>query len=151
MKQYQPLPDFKTKTKSNFEMEDGFKRLERHIDQLAARWGIRDEVLFRETMTDLLEESFGVAIERQHIAGKAFDVIISNGDHILVEIKANVKRNIVECLQQKLAFYIKKTGITPSRFILAVGNIYSRRAMALRESGFNVIEPNDDDDGYFGG
>ncbi len=37
---------------------------------------------------------------------------------------------------------IDHTGITPARVILAVGSINSRHAEALRQAGFEVIEPN---------
>ncbi len=34
----------------------------------------------------------------------------------------------------------------PARFILAVASIHSHRAGDLRQAGFEVVEPDDDDD-----
>jgi hypothetical protein len=93
-----------------------------------------------------LEQSFGVKVQRRAIAGEEFDVVISNGLHILVEIAASVRRNIQERLERKRDLYRTETGIAPARFIFAVGTIHSRKAEALREAGFEVIEPEDEAD-----
>jgi len=37
--------------------------------------------------------------------------------------------------------HIETTGVTPERVILATAAIRSRRAQALRDAGFEVIEP----------
>ena len=124
---------------------EGFKRLETQIDRLGQRWGIRNESLFRQTMAALLEESFGVKVQRKQIKDEEFDVLISNGEHILVEITASVKRTIQERLERKRKLYTEATGITPVRFILAVASIHSHRAAALRQAGFDVIEPAEED------
>ena len=39
-------------------MDAGFGNLQRAIDRLGARWGIRNESVFRQTMATVLEESF---------------------------------------------------------------------------------------------
>jgi hypothetical protein len=40
---------------------------------------------------------------------------------------------------------IEETGIVPARFILTVASIHSQRAQDLREAGFTVTEPDEDD------
>ena len=50
-------------------MEAGFAELHRAIDRLGARWGIRNESIFRQTVASLLEESFGVKVEQRWIQG----------------------------------------------------------------------------------
>lgn len=40
-------------------MEAGFLELHKAIDRLGSRWGIRNESIFRQTMAELLEKSFG--------------------------------------------------------------------------------------------
>ena len=37
-------------------------------------------------------------------------------------------------------------GVVPARFLYVVGSIYSRRAEELRQAGFEVLEPEIDDD-----
>jgi hypothetical protein len=126
------------------EMRRGFKEMLRHMDKLGARWGIRNEELFRETMASVLEKSFGVKVETRSIQGEQFDLIISNGEHILVEIAAGAKRNALERLERKRQLYVQGTGVTPARFIFAVAVINDRRAQLLREAGFEVIVPDDE-------
>ena len=124
-------------------MEAGFRELHRAIDRLGARWGIRNESLFRQTIAALLEQSFGVTVEQRTIAGEQFDVLIFDHQHILVEIAASVGPSIQERLERKRRFYTETTGIAPTRIILATASIHSQRAQALRQLGIEVIEPED--------
>jgi hypothetical protein len=125
-------------------MEAGFLELHRAIDRLGARWGIRNESIFRQTIAALLEESFGVQVESRFVNGEQFDVIIYDGAHILVEIAASVGPKIQETLERKRRLYAEATGVMPARVLLAAGAIHSRRAQALREAGFEVIEPEEE-------
>jgi hypothetical protein len=122
-------------------MEAGFRELHQAIDRLGARWGIRNESLFRQTIAALLEQSFGVRVEQRTIGGEQFDVLIFDHQHILVEIAASVGPTIQERLERKRRLYMEATGITPTRVILATASIHSRRAQALRQMGIEVIEP----------
>ena len=124
-------------------MEAGFRELHQAIDRLGARWGIRNESLFRQTIAALLEQSFGVTVEQRTIAGEQFDVLIFDHQHILVEIAASVGPSIQERLERKRRLYTETTGIAPTRIILATASIHSQRAQALRQLGIEVIEPED--------
>jgi hypothetical protein len=124
-------------------MEAGFRELHQAIDRLGARWGIRNESLFRQTIAALLEQSFGVTVEQRTIAGEQFDVLIFDHQHILVEIAASVGPSIQEHLERKRRLYTETTGIAPTRVILATATIHSQRAQALRQLGIEVIEPED--------
>ena len=129
----------------NARMNAGFEDMRRAIDRLGARWGIRNESLFRQTMAAVLEQSFGVTVEQRTIAGEQFDVLIFDGQHILVEIAASVGRSIAQRLQRKRQRYAEKTGVEPTRVILATASIHSRRAQELRDGGIEVVEPEDPD------
>ena len=122
-------------------MEAGFRELHQAIDRLGARWGIRNESLFRQTIAALLEQSFGVTVEQRTIAGEQFDVLIFDHQHILVEIAASVGPAIQERLERKRRMYTEATGIVPARMVLATASIHSQRAAALRQAGIEVIEP----------
>ncbi|GAB4579592.1 MAG: DUF3782 domain-containing protein [Anaerolineales bacterium] len=122
-------------------VDDRFDRLERMIDRLGARWGIRSESVFRQTIETLLEDSFGAKVQSLMIEGEQFDVVITNGHHILVEITASASKNIQTRLERKRDLYTQVKGIKPTRFILATSAIHSRRAESLRAAGFDVIEP----------
>ena len=55
-------------------LESGrFDQMERSIDRLGLRWGIRNESLFRRPMAELLEQCIGVGVEQRIIAGEQFD------------------------------------------------------------------------------
>jgi hypothetical protein len=122
-------------------MEAGFRELHQAIDRLGARWGIRNESLFRQTIAALLEQSFGLRVGQRTLGGEQFDVLIFDHQHILVEIAASVGPTIQERLERKRRLYMEATGITPTRVILATASIHSRRAQALRQMGIEVIEP----------
>jgi hypothetical protein len=125
-------------------VEDGFREVQRAIDRLGARWGIRNESVFRQTVATLLEQSFGAQVEERQIAGEQFDCIIHDGEHILVEIAASAEKNIQKRLEHKRELYIRETGTAPTRVILVTASIHSQRAQALREAGFEVIEPEEE-------
>lgn len=128
-------------------MEKGFHALHVAIDRLGQRWGIRNEAIFRQTMQEILGKSFAARVEERRIGGEQYDVVIIGNAHILVEIAASVGKDILRKLQRKRQIYIDATGITPARFLLVVGTIHSRRANALREAGFEVVEPEIDAEG----
>lgn len=115
------------------------------LARFGLRGGIYSEELFRKTMKSVLEESFAATVEEKNIQGEQFDlVVMKNGDHILVETAASVRRNILERLDRKKALYISEVGIVPARIILAVGTINSRTVQIIRDAGFEVVEPDDD-------
>ena len=122
-----------------------FEDVQRAIDRLGARWGIRNEILFRQTIAALLEQSFGVSVEQRTIAGEQFDILIHGREHILVEIAASVGRTIQTRLERKRRLYEESTGVSPARVILAAASIHSRRAHDLRQMGIEVIEPEEID------
>ncbi len=138
----QHLYRFEAETRANFDnVHQSIKGLEHSINRIGQRWGIRTESLFRETMASVLEKSFGAKVEERWIDGEQFDVIITNGEHILVEITAQARRQTQRNLERKQKLYMQATGITLARVILAVGTIHSRQAEQLRQAGFEVIEP----------
>ena len=122
-----------------------FEDVQRAIDRLGSRWGIRNESLFRQTIAALLEQSFGVSVEQRTIAGEQFDILIHGREHILVEIAASVGRTIQTRLERKRRLYEESTGVSPARVILAAASIHSRRAHDLRQMGIEVIEPEEID------
>ena len=125
------------------EVAGRFDEVQRAIDRLGSRWGIRNESLFRRTIAAVLEQSFGVAVEQRTIAGEQFDVLIHDHEHVLVEIAASVGPTIKARLQRKRRLYEESTGTRPTRVILATASIHSHRAQELQQIGIEVIEPED--------
>ena len=126
------------------ETQAGIQTVRLDLDRLGSRWGIRSESVFRQTVATLLEKSYGAQVETRTIDGEEFDVIVSDGAHILVEITASAGPKTQERLERKRRLYIATTGVTPARVILATAAIHSRRAQALRDAGFEVIEPEEE-------
>ena len=122
-----------------------FEEVQRAIDRLGSRWGIRNESLFRQTMAAVLEQSFGARVEQRTIAGEQFDILIHDHQHLLVEVAASAGPTIRTRLERKRRLYEEATGVRPARVILATASIHSRRAQELRQIGIEVIEPEETD------
>jgi hypothetical protein len=126
-------------------MNEGFKAVQKSIDKLGGRWGIRTESVFRQTIATLLEKSYDAKVEMRWIDGEQFDVVIANGEHILVEITASADAKVVKTLERKRRIYTEHVQ-APARIILATASIHSRRARAVEEAGFELIEPEEEDE-----
>ena len=101
-----------------------FDSMMRKLDALGARWGILAESAFREGMRGIVERLFGGSVERWiHDDREGFvfgypatvevDIVIRDGEHILVEIKSHVRKSDVGVLLRKGELYKKVKGITP--------------------------------------
>ena len=101
-----------------------FDSMMRKLDALGARWGILAENAFREGMRRIVERLFGGSVERWiHDDREGFvfgypatvevDIVIRDGEHILVEIKSHVRKSDVGVLLRKGELYKKVKGITP--------------------------------------
>ncbi len=124
-------------------MDDGFKQLSNQISSLGSRWGIYNESIWRQTIASVLGESYGVTVKRLELSGEEFDVLISNGDHILIEITSRFHQRDVNKVIRKRQLYTDQTQ-APSRFIVAAASIHNRVAQQLIGLGFEVIEPDED-------
>jgi hypothetical protein len=129
------------------------QRVDRRIDQtisaLGARWGIMSENAFRNALRGILEENFGVKVERVHYkdeSGEVFgwpdqvelDVVIYNGKMLVCEIKASVSRGDVYIFKRKVQSYEKRVGRKADRAILISPVIYEKDAELARTLGIEV-------------
>ena len=107
-----------------------FDALDLKIQALGSRWGIFSEQAFREGMKNIVKQYFGGEVERwitDDEEGIVFgrpskvevDLIIKDGEHILVEIKSNIHRSSVSQLWREGLLYKKKKGITPKLAIIS--------------------------------
>jgi len=101
-----------------------FDSMMRKLDALGARWGILAESAFREGMRGIVKRLFGGSVERWiHDDREGFvfgypatvevDIVIRDGEHILVEIKSHVRKSDVGVLLRKGKLYKRVRGITP--------------------------------------
>ena len=112
------------------DMNRGFELLRRHIDALGARWGLLAEESFRAGMVGVVERYFGGRVERWTYydeEGFVFgfpslvevDMVISDKEHILVEIKSSVSRADVYELWKVGQLYERIRGVKPRLAIVS--------------------------------
>ena len=112
------------------DMNKGFELLRRHINALGARWGLLAEESFRAGMVGVVERYFGGQVERWTYydeEGFVFgfpslvevDMVISDKEHILVEIKSSVSRADVFELWKVGQLYERIRGVKPRLAIVS--------------------------------
>jgi len=107
-----------------------FNSLMRRITAIGARWGIHTETAFRRAMRGIIEEILGKGRVEKWVYfdenGEVYgypsqvevDVLIKNGLHILVEVKASASIADVSILWRKGKLYEKVTGVKPRLVII---------------------------------
>ena len=121
-----------------------FKQMDRKLDKLGSRWGIRTEVVIREMLATIIEGTYGGKVEERYINDEQFDVVISNGDHILAEVMASVSRKDVKRFERERDLYTREVQ-APARFIVATAHIHPKQYQRLLDSGFEVVTPDDEE------
>ena len=112
------------------DMNEGFKLLRRHIDALGARWGLLAESAFREAMTGVVERYFGGSVKRWayydeegfvfgHPCVVEVDMLITDREHILIEIRSSVSRADVFELWRIGQLYERVRGVRPRLAIVS--------------------------------
>jgi len=112
------------------DMNKGFELLRRHIDALRARWGLLAEESFRAGMVGVVERYFGGRVRRWAYydeEGFVFgfpslvevDMVISDKEHILIEIKSSVSRADVYELWKVGQLYERIRGVRPRLAIVS--------------------------------
>ena len=121
---------FKAFSKRMDAVERALLSLDRKITALEVMCGIDSEASFRNAMKGLLEEDFGVSVERWEYYDKEgfvywrpstveVDVVIKDSKHILIEIKSSVSKNDVAMFLKKGELYRRVTGIEPELMIVS--------------------------------
>ncbi len=141
------------------EMMVSIKALERKqnssIGALGARWGLHSAAAFRHGLRAILEESFGVKVERYEdfdYDGTVFgrpdqielDVLVYNGTVILCEIKSSMGRSQMYTFWRTWQFYEKKHDRTVDRALVISPMIEDRAGQIAKELGIEVYSWADD-------
>ena len=106
------------------------KGLDLKIEALGSRWGIFSEQSFREGMKSIVEQYFGGEVERWitddkegtvfgHPSKVEVDLIVKDGEHILVEIKSSIHKSDVTKLFREGRLYEKVKGVKPKLVIIS--------------------------------
>ena len=129
------------------------KRVDRRIDStigaLGSRWGLRSEEAFRNGLRAILEESFGVKVERYDdydhdglVFGRPdqveLDVIIHNGTVILCEIKSSVSKPDMYIFWRKKEFYESKHDVKVARVMVISPIIDDRAGVVAKDLGIET-------------
>ena len=122
---------------------------DRKLTALGARWGVESEDAFRNAMKGVVEDILGVAavsrwayFDREGVvygypSQIEVDVVIKNGVHILVEVKASVSSGDVLELSKIGKLYELVTGVKP-RLLLVTPFIDEKGLKRARELGIEV-------------
>jgi hypothetical protein len=101
--------------------KEGFKALRDQIAALGSRWGIYSEVTFRSTIRRILSAQKGVEVKSGYYGGREVDLIISNGEHIILEITSRMKSSDIKRITLSGDDYKKTHNIEP---VLMVATSY---------------------------
>ena len=105
--------------------------LSRRLDALGARWGIISEEAFREGMRGVVENILGVAKVGRWVyhdtVGEVYgrpsvvevDVVVKDGEHVLVEVKSSISRGDVYEFWRVAELYRRVTGAIPRLVIIS--------------------------------
>ena len=122
---------------------------DRKLTALGARWGVESEDAFRNAMKGVVGDILGVAavsrwayFDREGVvygypSQVEVDVVIKNGVHILVEVKASVSSGDVLELSKIGKLYELVTGVKP-RLLLVTPFIDEKGLKRARELGIEV-------------
>ncbi|MBF0201016.1 MAG: DUF3782 domain-containing protein [Desulfamplus sp.] len=102
-------------------MEQGFNSLRDQIAALGGRWGIYNEGTFRNTIRTVLGKIHGVQVREGYYGDRQVDVIIRNGEHVLLEITSRMHPRDIEKIYRSADDYKAKEGIEP---VLMVATSY---------------------------
>ena len=91
----------------------GFKSLSDQISALGGRWGIYNEATFRNTLRGIFAKMEGVEVREGEYGGRQVDVIIRNGEHILLEITSRMHARDIDHLYASADDYQDREGIEP--------------------------------------
>jgi len=124
-------------------------RVELKISAIGARWGILSEESFREGMRFVLENYFKARVDKWkyydsegYVYGEPteieVDLLITDSERILIEIKASVDRSDIAELKRIGELYEKATGVKPK--LIMVSPFVTGRAIKLaKKLGIEII------------
>jgi len=97
--------------------EKGFQKLNEQIASLGSRWGIYNEGTFRSTIRGLLARMQGVEVRTGEYGGRQVDVIIRDGEHVLLEITSRMHFGDIERLYRSAEDYQAREGVAPALMV----------------------------------
>ena len=109
--------------------------------RLQRRWGLISKDALRQLVEAIVRDTYNGRVTEIVIDGEQYHRILTDEEHILLEIAPRVKPEIIDLLKHKRTQYSEQTGITPTRMILAVAQIHYTVVERLQEIGIEVLQP----------
>jgi len=91
--------------------------LTNQIAALGSRWGIYNEGTFRSTIRGLLSKMSGVEVREGYYGDRQVDVIIRNGEHVMLEITSRMHPKDINKIYSSADDYKMKEGIEPTLMV----------------------------------
>ena len=91
--------------------------LTNQIAALGSRWGIYNEGTFRGTIRGLLSKMSGVEVREGYYGDRQVDVIIRNGEHVILEITSRMHPKDINKIYTSADDYKMKEGIEPTLMV----------------------------------
>ena len=91
--------------------------LTNQIAALGSRWGIYNEGTFRGTIRGLLSKMSGVEVREGYYGDRQVDVIIRNGEHVMLEITSRMHPKDISKIYSSADDYKMKEGIAPTLMV----------------------------------
>ena len=93
------------------------KSMSDRFAELGSRWGIQTESAFRQTIRRILQNMDNVTVKEGWYGNRQVDVVIRNGEHILLEITARMKAKDIDNLYRSADDYAAKEGVEPTLMV----------------------------------
>lgn len=102
-------------------LEHKLDRVEKTItDQIASlgsRWGIYNEGTFRATIQGVFRKMDGITVKSGYYGDREIDVIIRDGEHILLEITSRMHSHDIKNLYRSADDYYRREHVKPTLMV----------------------------------
>lgn len=84
---------------------------------MGSRWGLHTESTFRATIRRIVRDMEGVTVKKGMYGGQEVDVVIRDGEHILLEITSRMHAKDIDSLYRSADDYEQPEGVTPTLMV----------------------------------
>ncbi len=93
------------------------KSISDRFAEMGSRWGIHTETAFRRTIRRIVRDLDGVTVTEGWYGDRQVDVVIRNGEHILLEITSRMRAKDIATLYTSADDYRAKEGVEPTLMV----------------------------------
>ena len=120
--------------RTEIKTDENFKSLRDQIAALGSRWGIYNEGMFRATIHGVLKKMPGITVKEGYYGGRQIDVIIRNGEHVMLEITSRMVSGDIDKLYRSADDYFEQEGIQP---VLMIATAYISPVLMQKVMGLS--------------